>query len=159
MDELVKVAVPVVGVLELEVSAARPHLVRRQRVVVLLECILHELVDPLVDVVVVEVRVVDDLLGGAVEVHPRRVAAVAGAVEIACKDLRRAAERLRALPDPLEARVALLLGAAHVAVLPVHPPPVEGLEARLCPEQPRLVSVSVRVRVRVRVWGLGLGLG
>mmetsp|Transcript_4977 Transcript_4977/g.11401 ORF Transcript_4977/g.11401 Transcript_4977/m.11401 type:complete len:308 (+) Transcript_4977:2291-3214(+) len=142
VDELVEVAVPVVGVLELEVCATRPHLVRRQRVVVLLDRVLHELVHPLVGVVVVEARVVVDLLGRAVEVHPGRVAAVTRAVEVACEDLRRAAERLRALPDPLEARVALLLGAAHVAVLPVHPPPVEGLEPRLCPKQPRL-----RVRV------------
>eukprot|EP00964_Phaeocystis_antarctica_P031778 scaffold17968_cov66-Phaeocystis_antarctica.AAC.5 len=190
VDELVEVAVPgsgsgsgsgsdsgsdpVVGVLELEVCATRPHLVRRQRVVVLLDRVLHELVHPLVGVVVVEARVVVDLrhaglqpgytgcssdgtrlqaathlLGRAVEVHPGRVAAVTRAVEVACEDLRRAAERLRAWhAHPLEARVALLLGAAHVAVLPVHPPPVEGLEPRLCPKQPRLVR-QPRLRVRV----------
>ena len=50
-----------VRVLELEIGSARPHLVRGERVVGLLESVLHELVDPLVDVVVVQARVVVDL--------------------------------------------------------------------------------------------------
>ena len=119
--------------------------------------VLHELVDPLVHVVVVPVRVVVDLVAVSVEAEPRRVAAAARAVQVAREDLRRRAERLRALPDPLEAVVALLLVEAHRAVLPVHPPPEEALEAGLGAEQPRLrVRVAKRVDLPRRAWrGVG----
>ena len=71
VDEFVEVAVPLHGVLVLEVGAARPELVARARVVGLLQRVLNKLVDPLVHVVVVQARVVVDLVRVRVGVRAR----------------------------------------------------------------------------------------
>ena len=88
MDQLVQIPIPSIGVLVLEVRAAGPQLMQGQRMFRLLERVLHTLVDPLVDVVVVSRRVVVHLLGLVVEIQPRTVAALPRAVQIAGEDVR-----------------------------------------------------------------------
>lgn len=89
VDELVEVVVPVGGVLVVKVRAHGPDDVIRAAVGGLVLCVGDKLGDKVVQVVVVQARVVLDLVGVAVKVHAvgGAVTAATAAVQLAGKGL------------------------------------------------------------------------
>ena len=126
---------PVVGVLVLEVRAARPHLVVELGLVLERDGRHDEGIDGGVEIVVVARRVI---LDGATLVVPADRSAVAAGRQLAREELRGGAEGLGALPDPLGPLVVRLAlgGLAVVEILVIGAAPEEALETGLLAQKP-----------------------